>query len=323
VKAALRAARAGARRLVHSVANRFDPPSVVLLYHRVAALSSDPHSLAVHPARFREQMETLVRAAAVTRFEDLGLGPAPAVAVTFDDGYADNLETALPILESLAVPAAFFVTTGFVESGREFWWDEIGRLVAERGPLPARFELPDDPRWPGIARGSASDRALLARDLHRTLRALDAGSREALLEAIAVWSGRDRVARTDHRPLTAAEVGRLARSPLATVGAHGVTHTAFSILDARGRMDEMIRSKATLEQWTGGPVTIFAFPYGERGDVPGEAIAEALEAGFAAVALNQPGQVRGRRDRRRIPRFVIHDWSGEEFGRRLRRMWSA
>ncbi len=296
MKAALRAARAGARRLVHSVANRFDPPSVVLLYHRVADLPSDPHSLAVHPERFREQMETLVRAAAVTRFEDLGLGPAPAVAVTFDDGYADNLDVALPLLESFAVPASFFVTTGFVESGREFWWDEIQRLVPERGP---------------------------ARDLHRTLRALDAGPREALLDAIAARSGRDRVARRDYRPLTAGEVGRLARSPLATVGAHGVTHTAFSILDARGRRDEMLRSRAALERWTGGPVTIFAFPYGERGDVPAEAIAEASEAGFAAVALNQPGQVRSRTDRRRIPRFVVRDWTGEEFSRRLRRMWSA
>jgi len=319
----LRAVRSGARRLLHSVANRFDPPSVVLLYHRVAELSSDPHALAVHPERFRAQMERLARAAALTRFENLGRGPAPAAAVTFDDGYADNLGAALPILESFAIPAVFFVTTGFVESGREFWWDEIHRLVPETGPLPDRFELPAGPRWPELDLAEGGGRARLTRRLHATLRALRAEPREALFDAIAAWSGRDRAARRDHRPLTIAEVGRLAQSPLATLGAHGVTHTAFTVLDGPGRKDEMLRSKAALEKWTGRAVTAFAFPYGERRDVPPAAIAEASEAGFAAIALNQPGQVRSRTDRRRIPRFVVGDWSGEEFSRRLRRMWTA
>jgi hypothetical protein len=78
--------------------------AVILLYHRIAELSLDPYGLAVGPAEFRTQMAYLARVYRPMRLDDLvwaareGSLPERAVAVTFDDGYLDNLEVASPIL---------------------------------------------------------------------------------------------------------------------------------------------------------------------------------------------------------------------------------
>jgi peptidoglycan/xylan/chitin deacetylase (PgdA/CDA1 family) len=95
--------------------NLVDPPVVVLLYHRVTTLTSDPEMLSVSPDNFRAQMRHLKETVPLVRFEeDWTKVSKPAVAITFDDGYADNALEALPILEEVGVPATFFVSTGTI-----------------------------------------------------------------------------------------------------------------------------------------------------------------------------------------------------------------
>jgi peptidoglycan/xylan/chitin deacetylase (PgdA/CDA1 family) len=57
--------------------------------------------------------------------------PANAAAVTFDDGYADNLKAAKPRLQRAGAPATVFIATGYVGERREFWWDELARIILE------------------------------------------------------------------------------------------------------------------------------------------------------------------------------------------------
>ncbi len=114
---------------------------VVLGYHRVTALRSDPHHLAVHPDHFRAQMEVLRANYRPVALDDLPeavresrSGAPPPVAVTFDDGYHDVVSEALPILEELEVPATLFVLPGLW--GQVPPWEEGGpasgpRLVEE------------------------------------------------------------------------------------------------------------------------------------------------------------------------------------------------
>ena len=323
-----RSIRSGARRLAHAAMNPFDPPIVVLLYHRVASLARDPLGLAVRPERFREQMRFLAARARTVRFETIGAeARGPAVAVTFDDGYADNWTEALPILEEAGVPATFFVTTGYVGGAREFWWDELDALVPAGGPLPAAFTPPaptpasagaePGAAPPAIATRTEAERTALRRRLQEALRRLPPAPRESLLDGLAAWSGRGRSLRPDHRPLTLEELGRLAARPLATIGSHGVSHASFTALDPASRRAELEMSKASLERWTGRAVAAFAYPFGERSDVPRDGADEAAAAGYAVAALNQPGQARRGVDPRRIPRFVVRDWDLAEFGRRL------
>src|ERR1051326_2045987 len=129
------------------VSRRFTHEALILLYHRVVELSSDPYLLGVRPQRFAEHLEILRKHGRPMQLHQLaqalrdGNLPRRALVVTFDDGYADNLYTAKPLLERFEVPATIFVTTGYIGRDREFWWDELERLLLQPGILPETLRL--------------------------------------------------------------------------------------------------------------------------------------------------------------------------------------
>jgi peptidoglycan/xylan/chitin deacetylase (PgdA/CDA1 family) len=310
--------RDAARRVRARLVNPLDPPLVILLYHRVCDLPRDEDRLAVRPAVFRAQLERVRARMPIVRLDEPGAKRrGPAAAITFDDGYADNLEQALPILESLEAPATFFVTTGNVESGREFWWDELDRLVLEGG-RPERFRLEDPAHgaeWPSVSR---EDRVRLFDGLHARLRHVDAARRERWFEQLRAWAAVPLPTRPSHRPLAVEELRRLAASPWAAIGAHTVTHTPLSALDREAQREEIEGSKRRLEQWLGRPVTLFSYPFGERRDFTAESVRLCRAAGFQRTAANLPGTCHRWTDPQRLPRHVVRDWPADEFERRLR-----
>jgi hypothetical protein len=114
---------------------------IVLLYHRIAAVERDPQRLCVSPGRFAEQLDALREGGDVVPLgEVFGGRGRPRVAVTFDDGYVDNLTAALPALRSAGVPATFFITAGMVGSDVMFWWEDMV-LNEEHSDVP-----PDEAR---------------------------------------------------------------------------------------------------------------------------------------------------------------------------------
>lgn len=112
--------------------NLIENPVIVLCYHRVTELTADPYELAISPKNFCEQIKYISENFSVKRFEENWDFRELAFVITFDDGYADNLYNALPVLQKFNVPATIFVTPGFTDSGREFPWDG--------GNTPARPE---------------------------------------------------------------------------------------------------------------------------------------------------------------------------------------
>src|SRR5215470_438384 len=96
---------------------RIKPAPAILMYHRVAEIRFDPWGLAVAPAAFEEQLEVLCRTREPLPMSEFvgrlarGTLSDRAVALTFDDGYADNLLAAKPILAKYGVPATVFLTT--------------------------------------------------------------------------------------------------------------------------------------------------------------------------------------------------------------------
>ena len=124
---------------------RFTPgfrrAGVILMYHRIAEVAHDPWGICVSPANFNEHVQVLHRCRCVSLTQIVAGEPAGRrIAVTFDDGYADNLYAAIPALERADVPATFFITTGGIGVEREFWWDELQRLIFDRA-TPARIEF--------------------------------------------------------------------------------------------------------------------------------------------------------------------------------------
>lgn len=311
------------RRLKNRLLNLVDPPVLVLLYHRVAVLPSDPHGLAVSPENFRAQMHHLKENHRVVRFEDDWSSlKKPAVAVTFDDGYADNLLNALPVLEEVGVPATFFVSTGTLGTREEFWWDELERIVLGEGNPRSRFSLHDPEfarNWPASTR---QERLVMHDELHPLMRKIGPQRREDWLEQLRAWAGVDRAGRVSNRPLTPDEMRTLGASPWATIGAHGVTHTALSTLSEKEQWEEIISSKARIEDLLGSGIRIFSYPYGNKTHFNGTTIRLCRQAGFWKVAANFPGQAHRWTGHYKIPRHVVRDWSAETFSARLEDFWS-
>jgi len=120
---------------------------MVLAYHSINEPLFNPWGNALTKTYFAEQLEMLfhnyevVDLATIVHCYREGETPAKSVALSFDDGYADNLHTALPLLEKYELPATFFLTTGYMNQKREFWWDELERIVLHPASLPKQLTL--------------------------------------------------------------------------------------------------------------------------------------------------------------------------------------
>jgi peptidoglycan/xylan/chitin deacetylase (PgdA/CDA1 family) len=130
----------GATDLVLALRRRTRSPWLpVLTFHRIARIRpEDPFDRGVvdsTPAELEQQIAMLA-----THFNPIGLDdvtrflagkplPRSPVLVTFDDGYRDNHDVALPILRRHKIPAVFFIATEYISRRRLFWWDRISYLV--------------------------------------------------------------------------------------------------------------------------------------------------------------------------------------------------
>ncbi len=117
-------------RLLKRTRNAVFPTARIILYHRVAECKNDPNQLCVDPENFRAQIKFLKDdynvIPLVKLAEDIKKKKVQnnSVVITFDDGYADNLHNALPILEELQVPATMFLTAGYIGQNKPFYWDQ-------------------------------------------------------------------------------------------------------------------------------------------------------------------------------------------------------
>jgi len=317
-----------ARQTVHyplkSLLNLVDPPVIVLLYHRVTTLRSDPEMLAVAPDNFRAQMRYLKDTFPIVRFEeDWAKISKPAVCVTFDDGYADNVLEALPILEEVGVPSTFFVSTGTIGTGEVFWWHGVERIILNNQNLPPSITLEVGRLKRTWATGTVSERQVFYRAVVQLMTNSDTLSRNDLLNQIRAKSGISAVTAGDtHRSLSVEELRLLASSRWATIGAHTVTHTQLSTLNADAQRVEMETSKQELENWLGMETRVFSYPYGRRDHYTKESVALCREVGFTKAAANFPGQAHRWTDPYQIPRHLVRNWPVEKFAEQLRGFWT-
>ncbi|MDP3731154.1 MAG: polysaccharide deacetylase family protein [bacterium] len=121
-----------------NIYNRLFPTAKIILYHRIANPENDPHLLSVSPEnlylqlKFLKENFSIVPLVQIVRWIRGRKLKNKTVAITFDDGYADNLHHALPILKELNIPATVFVTAGNIVSGKSFYWD-VETPEADRG----------------------------------------------------------------------------------------------------------------------------------------------------------------------------------------------
>lgn len=330
---------------VRQAARWFASRALILLYHRVIDLPSpDPFLLSVTPQHFAEHLEILREHGHLMQLQQLaqalrdGNLPRRAVAITFDDGYANNLHHAKPLLQRYDIPATVFVTTGYVGGQREFWWDELERLLLQPGTLPetlrltvngspCQWQLGDSAYYDAemywrhccwnIGQDEPGLRQRLYRALYQLLRPLPDGERRQVLDELLAWAGAEPVARPTHRALSPDEIVHLAKGGLVEIGAHTVTHPALAELPAAAQQSEIQGSKSRLQEILGCTVISFAYPYGSRRHYTPETTAIVQEAEFGSACSGPSGLVWRGADRFQLPRISVRDWDGEAFESRL------
>jgi peptidoglycan/xylan/chitin deacetylase (PgdA/CDA1 family) len=287
--------------------------AVILGYHRVSD-DPDPYGLAVSPERFAEQLGVLGRRGRPLALGELprllaaGQVPKRSVVLTFDDGYADVLHVAKPLLAQFGIPASVFVVSGAL--GRELWWDRLARLAstATAVGLPVMLPIGDSAFiWP--MKGVTSSEEGLRRALYARLRGLDSTAREAVLdqlgELIGGSSGTSAVGL--RRVVTAEELRCLGAGDGVEIGAHTVTHPALSQLSTERQREEIAGSRRDLEAAVGRRVSGFSYPFGDTG---AGAAALVQEAGFLYACESRSAVAWRRTEQFALPRFWVPNWDG-------------
>jgi peptidoglycan/xylan/chitin deacetylase (PgdA/CDA1 family) len=310
--------------------NMLDAPAVILLYHRVTTLESDPQLLSVQPHNFFEQVSLLKKEytlLGVEDFADLIVNrkklPANAVLITFDDGYADNYVEALPILESLSAQALFYIATENIDTDRELWWDELERILFNADFHLHKIQVTNGDDKITLQSATAEDRLQSYQFLHRLLKYSLPDKRENMMAALRKQAGLSDQGRASHRIMNKHEIRELARSVAAIVGTHTHRHPALSVLTYAQQMDEIEKSKTILKEITGGTIDHFSYPYGSKKDYDENTIKICREVEFKMVCSNYYGHVHNWTDRFQLPRILVRDWNKDTFKNKIQKFFTS
>jgi peptidoglycan/xylan/chitin deacetylase (PgdA/CDA1 family) len=291
-----------------------------LIFHRVLPVEDPLFPGEIHAARFdaicgwlREWFNVLPLDEAAIRLAQ-GTLPARAMALTFDDGYADNREVAAPILQRHALPCTFFVATGFLDGGR-MWNDTIIESIRETR-LPMLDLRGLHPQFDRVMLPNLQSRRQAIDATIGVAKYLPPEERHVLVDAVAERA--EVVPRVDLM-MSSAQVREMRTMGL-QVGAHTVSHPILRTLTRDQARTEIESSKKTLETILGEEVKLFAYPNGKpEEDYSADAVELVREAGFLAAASTHWGCAKQGTDLHQIPRFTPWDRSRLAFGARLAR----
>lgn len=312
--------------MMRLVLNRLSPGGArarlsVLIFHRVLRQPDPLFPDEVDAARFtqlcrwaRQWFQVLPLGLAIAQLRQGSLPPR-ALAITFDDGYADNHDLALPILQAQGLTATFFIATGFLNGGR-MWNDTL--VEAVRATRQERLDLADA-GIPGLAElplaGLAQRRAGVM-TLIRACRYLPPAQRQQAVQAVARAAG---APLPDDLMMRDAQVQALLRAGMG-IGGHTVNHPILARLEAAEAQHEISTGKARLEALLQAPVPLFAYPNGRPDeDYRAEHAAMVRAAGFEAAVSTAWGSARPGTDPYQLPRFTPWDRSRWAFGLRMGR----
>jgi peptidoglycan/xylan/chitin deacetylase (PgdA/CDA1 family) len=282
----------------------------VLAYHRVV----DPERVApfdegvrsATPEAFAAQMEWVASSFSVVSLADLraildgsARCPRRPLLITFDDGYADNYEHAVPVLRRLGLPAVVFAATGAVDSRRPHWWDalavELRRVPRGLADLPLI--------GPRFMVGTAERRGAHA-ELRAAMKGVSHQEREAAIARLREMLGPGPEPDGDGLMITWEQARAMVRAGV-DVQPHTVSHPILTTLEPEEVRREIRGSVERLRDRLGTPSWAFAYPNGDWDPRVVEAVRqEGLELAFTM----RPGPIALADARRRpleIPRIAV------------------
>lgn len=321
---------------------RFTARALILMYHRIAAPVADPWRLSVSPENFASQLGMLKNCGVdVVPLAELpgrlkASRHGKCIAITFDDGYRDNLENAAPMLCSAGLPATLFAATGFIGGNQAFWWDRLASIFLRPGHLPSTIEVQAAGVRHSWDLGQSAEYAEAEAIAHQAWKARHPAPTRRHAVYLEVWqvlvklgdAERDAVLRQLEAlcesklgedslamPLSRDGLRQFSQMKGMSVGAHGHSHRSLQGLSEDALVDELTRSKTGVEQITGAVVDTISYPQGMYDE---RTVAATRKAGFLIGLTVESRAATARSDLLRLPRINVADMAGADLAGRLR-----
>lgn len=217
----------------------------------------------------------------------LAADQAPFAALTFDDGYRDNLRVAYPVLKARDCPFTVYVATAYPDGTAELWWQALEKIIAGQDAISFNRDGRDETLDCGSAR--AKNAAFDA--LYPWLRAVDEDAQRAFMRDLSARYGVDLTALRDDQAMTWDEVRELASDPLVTIGGHTVNHYAVAKLPADRAREEIRAGRDALAAQLGRDIAHFAYPYGDEASAGPRDFEIARDLGFKSAVTTRKGML--------------------------------
>ncbi|HEV7621282.1 MAG TPA: polysaccharide deacetylase family protein, partial [Flavisolibacter sp.] len=251
-------------------------------------------------------------------------------AITFDDGYIDNYITARPLLEQYGLPATFFITHQNIDMSKEFWWDELERIILHRTDLPSQlqvkisgeeFKYQTDPYKESSLILAYFQNPLsnvpnldLYINLWKRLLPLPALQQQQVMNELRIWTGESNIARKEYCCMNAQQLLELSSSDNFEIGVHTASHPALSYHSKEYQVKEIASNKTWLEQLTKRRMRYCAYPYGNYNETT---VGILRDLSFDAALTTNAGIVKKDSNCFELGRFQVKNWNGHEFKRHL------
>ncbi len=315
----------------------FQPRVLVLMYHRIAELKTDPWQLAVSPDNFEQHLQVLHKTGKLIPVKEMVSSlhhkaiPNNHICITFDDGYADNYLKAKPLLEKYKCPATFFIPTHYTSGRKQFWWDELESILLCYPSLPARFSLPIRNTFFEFDLGNdsmltntqlrahelwaypatpPSRRCELYLNIWERIRPLPYQELQSVLQEIKSWASFKEPLDTDNFPMTFPQLDEFTNHPLIDIGLHTNTHPALSYHTMQVQHSEISGNKECLESICNKPVETIAYPYGNYNKTT---LTVVKQLNLTAAFTTAEKIVSNLTDPYQIGRFQVKNWNGNDF----------
>jgi peptidoglycan/xylan/chitin deacetylase (PgdA/CDA1 family) len=206
---------------------------------------------------------------------------------TFDDGYRDNREFALPVMREFDAPFTIYVVSDFASGSGRLWWIALEMAIAKAARVEATIggvagRL--DASTPS-AKQAAFDR------LHDWLRTLGEHDMQREVGALCARHGIDQSAICRELCMSWDELKAFANDPLVTVGAHSITHCNLALQSEATAKEELAVSRARIETALQRPVVHLAYPYGDKNAAGAREFSLASAGGYKTAVTTRPGMV--------------------------------
>jgi peptidoglycan/xylan/chitin deacetylase (PgdA/CDA1 family) len=283
---------------------------LILLYHKISDNElPDIFNLTVTPKNFEDHLEIINEIANplslneyVSRLKSDTL-PERSIAITFDDGYADNYENAFPLLIKNNIHATIFIASKYI--GTHFWWEILYQSILKCDKKEIKLSN-------GLNINLNNDRLKLFTKLHKEIKKLQFDKIKFIVDELFNKSNLEK-SNLINRGMILTELQEISKSNYIEIGGHTETHSQLSLMKREDQRNDIRENKKYLEENLNKKIKYFAYPYGLSDDYNNESINILKEEEFEAAFVNRNSAVSKFNGHFELPRLWVKDLSKDAF----------